>query len=85
MITVLTRQVSYSATHQYVSCTRRHKLISVICVGGPESWANHTIAQGSDIAVASDDSDTEYVYYQLEGGEMTRGVVNPTDKDYDLL
>ncbi|KAK5163738.1 uncharacterized protein LTR77_010411 [Saxophila tyrrhenica] len=51
----------------------------------PESWANKTIAVGSDIAVASDDSQTEYVYYQLEDGKVTRGILNPNFNHYDTF
>jgi hypothetical protein len=43
------------------------------------------MATGSDIAVASDSSQTEYVYYQLDGGLLTRGVLNPTVEGYEVL
>lgn len=52
---------------------------------GPVAWSNRTIASGSDIAVAGDNSQTEYVYYQLEGGVVTRGIVNPTVSNYETL
>jgi hypothetical protein len=52
---------------------------------GPTSWSNRTIAIGSDIAVCGDESQTEYVYYQMQGGVVTRGLVNPSSKDYESL
>lgn len=35
------------------------------------------MAEGSDIAVTNDGQDTEYVFWQLDGGLITRGVTNP--------
>ena len=44
---------------------------------GATGWKNYTVAEGSDIAVISDGQDTEYVFFQLDGGLITRGVTNP--------
>lgn len=52
---------------------------------GPSSWANQTIAAGSDIAVAGDSSKTEYVYYRREDGMMARGLANPSFDVFDAL
>lgn len=45
---------------------------------GPVTWSNRSIAIGSDIAVCNDDSQSEYVHYQMPGGLLTRGIVNPS-------
>lgn len=43
------------------------------------------MAEGSDIAVCDDGQDTEYVFYQLEGGLLTRGVVRPAGVNFETI
>lgn len=43
------------------------------------------MAAGSDVAVCSDDADTNYVFYQLPGGLITRGVTNPSKVIYQAF
>ena len=42
------------------------------------------MARGSDIAVCNDNDQTEYIFYQLDGGMVTRGIVNPSWKYYEV-
>jgi hypothetical protein len=56
-----------------------------MATGGPVAWSNRSIAIGSDIAVCNDASQTEYIYYQLSGGLVTRGIVNPSSSDFETL
>ena len=44
---------------------------------GPKAPLNQTIAAGSDIAVCTDDTATEYVFFQAEGGMITKSTLSP--------
>ena len=52
---------------------------------GAVAWSNRSIEIGSDIAVCNDASQTEYVYYQLSGGLVTRGIINPSTSTFETL
>ncbi|KAK3691587.1 hypothetical protein LTR37_018542 [Vermiconidia calcicola] len=51
--------------------------------GGPTTSRNRTMVAGSDIAVCNDESQTEYIHYQIEGGLITRGLLEPDGSDYE--
>lgn len=50
---------------------------------GPQAWSNQTILPGSDIAACNDDENTEYVIYQVQGGLIVRGLVEPYGASYE--
>lgn len=80
-----TSNVYWSNNSMSTRHSRELAIFTNVDAGGPTAWSNHTIAAGSDIAVASDDSQTEYVYYQLDGGLVTRGILNPSTTVYETL
>lgn len=50
---------------------------------GPTSWENKTAVAGSDITVCNDDQNSEYVMFQVEGGMIVRGLVEPYGSSYE--
>ncbi|KAK3705999.1 hypothetical protein LTR37_012993 [Vermiconidia calcicola] len=52
---------------------------------GPTTSRNRTMVAGSDIAVCNDESQTEYIHYQMEGGLITRGLLNPSWSEYEVF
>lgn len=50
---------------------------------GPATWSNLTIPTGSDIAACNDDQQSEYVFYQLSSGLITRGRVDPSGSSFE--
>lgn len=61
--------------------------LTLVCssTAGPTTSRNRTMVAGSDIAVCNDESQTEYIHYQMEGGLITRGLLNPSWSEYEVL
>ncbi|KAK1075132.1 hypothetical protein LTR74_000538 [Friedmanniomyces endolithicus] len=55
---------------------------------GPETSTNLTIASGTALAACNDDSQSEYIHFQLTNGTIMRGMVDPSGsvfEQYNLL
>ncbi|KAK0893634.1 hypothetical protein LTR57_023885 [Friedmanniomyces endolithicus] len=55
---------------------------------GPETSTNLTIASGTALAACNDDSQSEYIHFQLTNGTIMRGLVDPSGsvfEQYNLL
>ncbi|TKA75692.1 hypothetical protein B0A55_03181 [Friedmanniomyces simplex] len=50
---------------------------------GPETSMNLTIASGSAIAACNDDSQSEYVHFQLTNGTIVRALVDPSGSMFE--
>lgn len=44
--------------------------------------ANQTLADNSDIAVCTDDTATEYVFFQARGGMLTKSTLGPEEDSF---
>lgn len=60
-------------------------LVLTIPVAGPKAPLNQTIVAGSDIAVCTDEKSTEYLFFQADGGMITKTTLSPSARSFNTF